>query len=37
MLEYNKFLNAINSYKPERIDLRKNSGNPDSHIIKVTK
>jgi len=37
MIEYNKFLNIVNPYKPEQIDLRKNTGNLDSYIFKVTK
>lgn len=37
MLKYTPFLNEVEKYKVERIDLRKTSGLPDSYIFKVTK
>lgn len=35
--DYDKFLNTISEYKYERIDLRKQSGRPDSYIFKIMK
>lgn len=36
-LKMNMFLNALDGYNVEEIDLRKPSGRPDSFIFKVTK
>ena len=36
-LKMNMFLNALDGYNVEEIDLRKPSGCPDSFIFKVTK
>jgi len=35
MEQYNKFLETIGKYHYERIDLRKQSGKPDSYIFKI--
>jgi len=37
MEKYNEFLKALEPYKYERIDLRKESGKPNSYIFKVYK